>query len=534
MEVWRRIRAFLVPRPHPDPSIKKRGFGWGWLVAISLLAATLHLVDTPLAKRDMDIAMIISLPFSALIYFLIRKRIIERGRYAGEIWPGSLWAGILTQVLGAMMAGLIAGFMGPPDPARTNSMPGFSEAVLILLIIAIVVGPAVVAILLSRRFKKSRKERLSKEPSTAPFATPEARGKWAKGLLIATLAMATLAAVSGVLQIDLLSRIARGFGYTMDEAFRNDSRQQVLGILQLLLVIATTVIFLMWFHRVYKNLPSLGQRRPTFTPGWAVGFFFVPFLNLVRPFQAMREAWHGSDPGRLEPDVPSDGSEKRDRPATPPLVGWWWGLCLISGVVSNIVGRIYFYASKNGTLAEAQTASVLMVVSDLLSIPGALVTIRLVGRLTRRQAEKVRLISERGGPAAMAPTASRDSAGLTEAVPAGIESPASAQMIKRSGRKKTLAWGATAIAVPILAISVFLLTRDGVRKGEAGGVSDEGQYLTVGSTQEEVLRIQGPPTYKLEMVWFYEDSQVQFDSDGKVSSIRNVSKNLKIKPEKQP
>ena len=56
----------------------------------------------------------------------------------------------------------------------------------------------------------------------------------------------------------------------------------------------------------------------------------------------------------------------------------------------------------------------------------------------------------------------------------------------------------------------------------------------MGSTREEVLRIQGPPTYKLELVWFYEDSQVQFDSDGKVSYIWDISKNLKIRLEKQP
>ncbi len=56
----------------------------------------------------------------------------------------------------------------------------------------------------------------------------------------------------------------------------------------------------------------------------------------------------------------------------------------------------------------------------------------------------------------------------------------------------------------------------------------------MGSTREEVLRIQGPPTFKLELVWFYGDSQVQFDSDGKVTNIWDVSKNLKVKSEKLP
>jgi hypothetical protein len=97
-----------------------------------------------------------------------------------------------------------------------------------------------------------------------------------------------------------------------------------------------------------------------------------------------------------------------------------------------------------------------------------------------------------------------------------------------------LVWGGLLAAVPLLVIGVFLLTRGGEETGEPQRLYAEGQYFTVGSTREEVMRIQGPPTFKLEMVWFYGDSQVQFDSDGKVTHIWDVSKNLKVKPEKLP
>jgi len=89
-------------------------------------------------------------------------------------------------------------------------------------------------------------------------------------------------------------------------------------------------------------------------------------------------------------------------------------------------------------------------------------------------------------------------------------------------------------AVPLLVIGIFLLTRGGEKTAEPQKPLADGQYFTVGSTREEVLRIQGPPTFKLEMVWFYGDSQVQFDSDGKVTSTWDYSKNLKMKPEKLP
>jgi len=123
---------------------------------------------------------------------------------------------------------------------------------------------------------------------------------------------------------------------------------------------------------------------------------------------------------------------------------------------------------------------------------------------------------------------------LTEATPADPVRLHSAAEIQRIGRKKGLIWGAVLVAVPLLAISVFLLTRHGERNDEPQKVYSEGQYFSLGSTREEVLRIQGPPTFKLEMVWFYEDSQVQFDSDSKVTHIWDVSKNLKVKSEKVP
>ena len=105
---------------------------------------------------------------------------------------------------------------------------------------------------------------------------------------------------------------------------------------------------------------------------------------------------------------------------------------------------------------------------------------------------------------------------------------------KRIDRKKRLVWGGVIVAVLLLVGGGFLLMRRGGNGDEPRRSYAKGQYFGVGSTREEVLRIQGPPTYKLELAWFYEDSQVQFDSDGKVAYIWDISKNLKIRSEKRP
>jgi len=60
----------------------------------------------------------------------------------------------------------------------------------------------------------------------------------------------------------------------------------------------------------------VGTRESRFTPGWAVGYWFVPFVNLVRPYQIVADLWLRSDV------LNGEGStERRNAPALvhPPV-----------------------------------------------------------------------------------------------------------------------------------------------------------------------------------------------------------------------
>lgn len=284
-------------------------------------------------------------------------------------------------------------------------MPEILTALLLIIIAVMFVAfPAAIIFFINGAFKRAGQRSLTAERPAAPFSSPKAAGKWTVGLLGATLILAAFAVNSGVAQIELLARITNGSGITLEEVARNDSRERVVGLLQIVLFYATAVPFLVWFHRAHKNLPSLGRRKLIFSPGWAVGFFFVPVLSFFRPFQAMREIWHGSDPGRLELDVAPNGSETSDRLGTPPLVAGWWALFLISNVVSNSADSFYAWALRDQTHPGLLTpACLLKVVADLLLIPSAMVAIRLVGRLTRWQVERAESIRQRGGLPEAAP-----------------------------------------------------------------------------------------------------------------------------------
>jgi hypothetical protein len=163
-------------------------------------------------------------------------------------------------------------------------------------------------------------------------------------------------------------------------------------LLQLVIFIATAVAFLMWVHRAYRNLPALGAVGLDSTPGWAVGYFFIPFINLVKPFQVVREIWHRSTPAGVADE---DFGGVAARSGTPALVGWWWALWIIA----NIAGRASDRAvDRAGTIESMLLASRLTIASDALFIIAAVLAILVVKRIDEMQEAKFRQMGAQGPP----------------------------------------------------------------------------------------------------------------------------------------
>lgn len=108
-------------------------------------------------------------------------------------------------------------------------------------------------------------------------------------------------------------------------------------------LIAHTAIFLvsvvfvcMWIYRAHANLRERGIEMET-SPGWAVGWFFVPIMNLFKPFQNMRELWAES---HLESDAYGD-------PA-PGDIGAWWACWIVGNIVSYVSVRMSAFDTGEG------------------------------------------------------------------------------------------------------------------------------------------------------------------------------------------
>ena len=145
----------------------------------------------------------------------------------------------------------------------------------------------------------------------------------------------------------------------------------LVAILEILLRILTIIFFLIWLHRAYKNLPALGAKNLEFSPGWAVGWWFIPFANLVKPYQIMSELWNASD-SDFDPELFLSNSI-----GTPSIISWWWGLFIIG----NIVGRV---ADKLESVNLAYSL-VSLIIYCALQGAAAFLIITIVRKITREQ-----------------------------------------------------------------------------------------------------------------------------------------------------
>ena len=74
----------------------------------------------------------------------------------------------------------------------------------------------------------------------------------------------------------------------------SDQRLRIIEVLGVVLFIASAVLMLKWIYRSNYNARQLGAQDMQFSPGWSVGWFFVPVLQLWKPFQVVKELFQAS------------------------------------------------------------------------------------------------------------------------------------------------------------------------------------------------------------------------------------------------
>ena len=140
-------------------------------------------------------------------------------------------------------------------------------------------------------------------------------------------------------------------------------------VIDLVAMLACGVVFIGWTRRLYRNIDELGGAR-RFTPGWAVGAWFVPILNFWRPRQVLDDVWRTSSPERWQ------GTQAMGRSG---LLDAWWAAFIIAGIGSRIANA--GLASEDVNAGDIRFTGVV----DLLYLAAAVLAFWVVTRITEEQ-----------------------------------------------------------------------------------------------------------------------------------------------------
>jgi len=207
------------------------------------------------------------------------------------------------------------------------------------------------------------------------FRKSESLTKWVRYLLYTQILIAVISIISGYSEYQLLSDYQNGV-YTSQELAvadgeASDQRQRLIGIIYMVVFIVSGFLILMWIHRANYNARELGAENMKFTPGWSIGYYFIPILTLWKPYQAMKEIWKASK-------TPSDWEAS----GASSILPIWWTLWLVSGFLGQAIFKLSMRAEE---IPELLNLNLITQVSNVLDIPLALVTLSIVNSIYQMQ-----------------------------------------------------------------------------------------------------------------------------------------------------
>jgi hypothetical protein len=216
------------------------------------------------------------------------------------------------------------------------------------------------------------------------YPVPVERAAPLRGLAIATqvllgvqLAAYLALIVALVYERNLVGRLETDAGSVQLGDLRNaDDAVAAMSVVILLLLLATAVVWIIWFYRARANVDTWNSRYQRFSKGWAIGGWLCPILNLWIPYQI---AWDVLDDSERTESGPSGW-----RNTYPLLTAWWigWIAAVVLSAIMSVQGDPQTVEGLSGYL-------VLEIVNICLRIGTGVLAILVVARITGAQAARL-------------------------------------------------------------------------------------------------------------------------------------------------
>ncbi len=204
--------------------------------------------------------------------------------------------------------------------------------------------------------------------------------KWVKLFLYIQILIAIVSLISGNMEYQLLSNYESG-AYTSQELAiadgeANDRRQGAIATAYLFTFIVSGIIILKWIFRANYNARQLGAKDMKFTPGWSIGWYFIPVFLLWKPYQAMKEIWKASN-----------NPEGWKNEKVSAILHFWWFSWILNSFLGQAVMRMSLRAKE---IDELKNLNLVYQASDVTGILLAIVTLALVSNIYKAQVNCVR------------------------------------------------------------------------------------------------------------------------------------------------
>jgi hypothetical protein len=177
-------------------------------------------------------------------------------------------------------------------------------------------------------------------------------------LLVAVILITAGAAVVALRLIPYFNGFSGG--YLPEDAANLADLLALVGALQEIAMIVTGLAFVAWLSRAVEATPALGLGTPSRSPREAIGWWFVPIVNLVIPFQIVRDLHR-----RVSLGAGGAG-----------LIVAWWVLFMVTLTFDRFLGGIsgsVLDAGANDPWSTIRIVLLLTAVSEIgLAVSGVL------------------------------------------------------------------------------------------------------------------------------------------------------------------
>lgn len=199
-------------------------------------------------------------------------------------------------------------------------------------------------------------------------------------VIIGFVAVSCIEIICYLMQINLMNDYFLRDLYS-EEVFlvladKNDARVSLVGGLWSVFLFLSFFIIGRWLYVSAKTNQLLGVEKLRVTPGWAVGWFFVPFANLVMPYRALKEIYKAS--------FNNGDWEQNPVPFHFPV---WWTFWITTSVLGNVYSRMYDALGDSYTFTDLNEISYLGIGSNVSAIVSAYFLLIIVNVVAKNQGE---------------------------------------------------------------------------------------------------------------------------------------------------